>query len=124
MIGDRPTTPSESDAEFERVLRDSYIGALLIGMQKAVVSAAGGSRIVSAIRSTANQLEHADLALRLRAASWAVMVAALVALGLQLLQPTPVRSLELLLPVVCASAAGLVLVAAGPLARALADRQS
>ena len=124
MIGDRPTTPSESDAEFERVLRDSYIAALLIAMQQAVVSAAGGSRIVSAIRSTANQLEHADLALRLRAARWAVMVAAPVALGLQLLQPTPVRSLELLLPVVCASAAGLVLVAAGPLARALADRQS
>ena len=106
------------DRAMEQLARESRLGAALHRGSWIVRSAWRDSRARTASASIGSQLAS------VRVRGWIVTVAGATALGLNAVKPVPNGPLSSAVPVLVAAAGALMMLFAGPLARAIAHRNS
>ncbi len=111
-----PIDVAECDRAMEQLARESRLGAALHRVSWSVRAAWAGSRTRRAAVVIAAPLAP----IRLR--GWAIVVAGATAFVLDRLKPRPVGPMSALMPSLVIAAGVLIMLAAGPLARAIAGR--
>lgn len=113
-----------SDAMFEHLFRQSACAAFGQRVWDMGERAWLDSRVRSVLVSVTRRLTAVDRVAQVRAGSAVVVVASLVAIGLQLLKPMAQGPLGWLLPALVTAVAAGAFLAAKPIAWALDDRTS
>ena len=112
-----------SDAEVERLLTDSGLFAFGHSLAARIRQARVDSRTSRWLRPIIGEWARLSLPDRVRMTGFIALVGAVTAIALQATGPAQTRWLGSILPAGTAVAGAIVVAAAGPLARALADKR-
>jgi hypothetical protein len=114
---------SACDRAVEQLARASWVGSLVDRPSVTIRRAWSDSQSHAWASWLARELAPAPPAATLRVAGWLIAVVGATALGLDAIKPMPIGPLSWVVPSGLVAAGLLLMAAAGPVARASADRR-